>query len=244
MKSLNFTHIALFLSLFFHLIVLTTGRAITAASYEPMERYNIRLLMSGNNIPSVQIKKSVIANKGQKKISSLIAENKQLQPITSENLPVANQPVIKETIVSNEAKSDMQAGETVAPSLATEPVEKEPVGNVRQGRETEKTGVEYRKAKKLTEYMAVIKAMIENNKEYPAFARQLGLQGTVVVRVSISPDGRIKDMQIITTSGHKSLDRSALGAVRTSGPFKSPVDYGLSDVTVDIPITFKLNERG
>jgi len=128
--------------------------------------------------------------------------------------------------------------------LATEPAEKEPVVNMRQGIETEKTGVEYRKAKKLTEYLAVIKAMVENNKEYPVFSRQLGLQGTVVIRVSISPDGKIKDTQIITTSGHKSLDRSVLGAVRRSGPFKPPIDYGLSDVTFDIPITFKLDERG
>jgi len=32
-----------------------------------MERYNIRLLMSDNNIPSGKINKSVITNKGQKK---------------------------------------------------------------------------------------------------------------------------------------------------------------------------------
>jgi hypothetical protein len=174
MKSMNFTYIALFLSLSFHLIVLTTGRAITVTSYEPMERYNIRLLMSDNNIPSGQINKSVITHKGQKKkISSLIAEKKHLMPITTEDLSVANQSAEKENIVSNEAKSNVQAEETFATSLATEPAEKEPVVNMRQGIETEKTGVEYRKAKKLTEYLAVIKAMVENNKEYPVFSRLL-----------------------------------------------------------------------
>jgi hypothetical protein len=73
-----------------------------------MERYNIRLLMSDNNIPSGQINKSVITNKGQKKkISSLIAEKKHLMPITTEDLSVANQSAEKENVVSNEAKSNV-----------------------------------------------------------------------------------------------------------------------------------------
>jgi protein TonB len=120
---------------------------------------------------------------------------------------------------------------------------KDAISNIWQGNKAEKTGDEAYKAKKLAEYMAIIRAIIENNKEYPAFAKQLRLQGTVIVRVSIYPNGRIKNVDVITTSGHKSLDKSALGAVKASEPFKPPANYGLLDVTVDIPITFKLTER-
>ena len=95
-------------------------------------------------------------------------------------------------------------------------------------------------AARLPDFLAVVKSMVENNREYPAMARQLGLQGTVTVRVSIRGDGSIAAVAVDGSSGHKALDKAALSAVRRSAPFKPPVGFGLGEVTVEIPIVYRL----
>jgi protein TonB len=50
--------------------------------------------------------------------------------------------------------------------------------------------------------------------EYPSLARKRGYQGTVVLEVFVETDGRVGNLRIIESSRHKSLDRSAMKAVR------------------------------
>jgi protein TonB len=49
---------------------------------------------------------------------------------------------------------------------------------------------------------------------YPAIARKRGYEGTVVLEVLVRPDGRVGDLRIITSSGHKTLDKSAMKTVK------------------------------
>lgn len=49
---------------------------------------------------------------------------------------------------------------------------------------------------------------------YPSIARKRGYQGTAVLEVFVKMDGRVGDLRIIESSGHKLLDRSAMKAVR------------------------------
>ena len=93
---------------------------------------------------------------------------------------------------------------------------------------------------RLTEYLATVRAQVESAKDYPAFARQLRLQGTATVRVAIGQDGRLRNAVILTSSGHARLDKAALAAVRNAGRFVPPENYHLGEVSVDIPITYKL----
>jgi protein TonB len=95
-------------------------------------------------------------------------------------------------------------------------------------------------ASRLPDYLAAVRTQVENHKDYPAFARQLKQQGTVTVRVTIGSDGRLREAAVSNSSGHASLDKAALAAVRNAGRFRAPDDFGLGDVTVDIPITYKL----
>ncbi|HBG06138.1 MAG: hypothetical protein A2075_02450 [Geobacteraceae bacterium GWC2_58_44] len=95
-------------------------------------------------------------------------------------------------------------------------------------------------AARLPDYLTVVRGMVENNREYPAMARQLGLQGTVTVRVSIRGDGSLAALSVEGSSGHKALDKAALSAVRRSAPFKAPAGFGLGQVTVEIPIVYRL----
>ena len=92
----------------------------------------------------------------------------------------------------------------------------------------------------LGSYLASVRTQVEAHKDYPAFARQLRLQGTVTVRVEIGSDGRLRAATILASSGHSHLDKAALAAVRNAGRFPAPENFSRSDVVVDIPITFKL----
>jgi protein TonB len=92
----------------------------------------------------------------------------------------------------------------------------------------------------LGNYLASVRTQVEAHKDYPAFARQLRLQGTVTVRVEIGSGGRLRAATILASSGHTHLDKAALAAVRNAGRFPAPENFSLGDVIVDIPITFQL----
>ena len=49
---------------------------------------------------------------------------------------------------------------------------------------------------------------------YPATARRLGIQGTTLLRVFVSTDGRVTDVGVERTAGHGDLDDAAADAVR------------------------------
>jgi TonB family protein len=94
---------------------------------------------------------------------------------------------------------------------------------------------------RLADYLALVRAAVENNRTYPPVARQLGLQGTVLLRLVIDRDGTIERITLVHSSGHKSLDKAAQAAARAGGPFRKPADFGLNGTTLDIPITYILN---
>jgi protein TonB len=49
---------------------------------------------------------------------------------------------------------------------------------------------------------------------YPSSARRLGAQGTTMLRVHVLADGRIGDVDIEESAGHRDLDQAAADAVR------------------------------
>jgi protein TonB len=84
-------------------------------------------------------------------------------------------------------------------------------------------------------------AYLENPKpKYPATARKLGFQGTVVLRVLISVEGNPAEIRVEKSSGHQVLDEAALTAVK-QWRF-DPAHEGEAPVAawVDVPIRFRL----
>ncbi|MCG2824306.1 MAG: energy transducer TonB, partial [Desulfobulbaceae bacterium] len=90
------------------------------------------------------------------------------------------------------------------------------------------------------EYLAQVRTQVEARKFYPSMARQLKMQGTVVVAAAISRDGVLRSAEVRASSGSQQLDHAAVKAVMHASPFAAPADFGLDAVTVDIPLTFKL----
>jgi protein TonB len=89
-------------------------------------------------------------------------------------------------------------------------------------------------------YLSIVRTRIETKKHYPPFARNLQHEGTVIVNVTIGSGGAIISAGIVKSSGYASLDKAALEAVRKAGPFPSPTSFGLGQISVTVPLAFKL----
>jgi len=49
---------------------------------------------------------------------------------------------------------------------------------------------------------------------YPTMSRRLGEQGSVVLRIKITPNGAASEVQVLQSSGYTRLDRSAIDAIQ------------------------------
>ena len=68
-------------------------------------------------------------------------------------------------------------------------------------------------------YMEMVLLRIERHKIYPRNARVRQVEGEVTVRFIITPEGNVRAVEVVKTSGDKSLDRAALAAVKGAAPF-------------------------
>ncbi len=82
---------------------------------------------------------------------------------------------------------------------------------------------------------------VRRHRNYPAIAQEMGLEGTVEVRVVVAPDGTLASPPTIDEScGHEVLDDEALRIVRRAAPF--PPLVGRSQrVTLRVPVHFHLD---
>ena len=75
---------------------------------------------------------------------------------------------------------------------------------------------------------------------YPRRARRLGYEGTVLLKVLIDENGRVDNLTVLESSGHDTLDRAALSAVK-NWLFEPGTEDGLKKkMWVKIPIRFDL----
>jgi len=72
---------------------------------------------------------------------------------------------------------------------------------------------------------------------YPPASRRAGESGTVILAVTVTPDGMPSDVEVMRSSGFTALDQAAVDAVR-KWRFKVNSDGGTS--RVQLPVTFKL----
>lgn len=90
-------------------------------------------------------------------------------------------------------------------------------------------------------YLEMVKLKIERQKKYPDIARTRQIEGRVTIRFVITPEGNIKGLKIVKTSGHNHLDQAALTAVKLSAPFpKPPKQFFKGEITLAITVVFEL----
>ena len=80
--------------------------------------------------------------------------------------------------------------------------------------------------------------------DYPAFARRLGHEGRVVIRIQVLSSGAVGTASIERSSGYAVLDEVALATIKR-WRFRPAQQAGQPvDAILNVPITFKLHESG
>ncbi len=79
---------------------------------------------------------------------------------------------------------------------------------------------------------------------YPAFARRLGHEGRVIIRVRVLPTGVVGAADVARSSGYAVLDEAALTTIKR-WRFRPAQQSGQTvDATLDVPISFRLHDQG
>lgn len=78
---------------------------------------------------------------------------------------------------------------------------------------------------------------------YPEDARQQGVQGRTIVQFVVEKDGSIANIEVVRTSGNKSLDKEAFRVVKSMPKWKPGSQRGkIVRVRYTLPVSFKLND--
>lgn len=90
-------------------------------------------------------------------------------------------------------------------------------------------------------YLEMVRLKIERYKKYPDVARVKNIEGLVVVRFIITPDGGVREVKVIQYSRNPALDLAALRAVKDAAPFpKPPKRLFKGEIPLELMIVFEL----
>ncbi|MBI78633.1 MAG: hypothetical protein CMM53_12825, partial [Rhodospirillaceae bacterium] len=79
--------------------------------------------------------------------------------------------------------------------------------------------------------------------EYPNRARRRGQEGALILRITVSDNGKPSSIKVIKTSGHQILDQAAIDAV-WNWQFQPAKKRGLAvKASIDLPVVFQLKNK-
>ncbi|HXV23309.1 MAG TPA: energy transducer TonB [Alphaproteobacteria bacterium] len=79
---------------------------------------------------------------------------------------------------------------------------------------------------------------------YPTAARRRGIEGEVLIAVTVGADGGAEHVEVLRSSGHSMLDRAAIEAL-ARWRFEPARNAGQAVAgTIEIPVTFRLTDPG
>jgi protein TonB len=78
-------------------------------------------------------------------------------------------------------------------------------------------------------------------RHYPSTAKLNGWEGKVVLKVSIRPDGHLKGVEVVESSGHDTLDQAAIEVVRRACPLHMKEEVTAPLVVMKLPVVYKLS---
>jgi len=85
---------------------------------------------------------------------------------------------------------------------------------------------------------------IARSKYYPRIARKRGFEGQPVVAFTLGHEGTLLELSIATPSPFKVLDKAALDAVKSAGPYPPiPKLLKADSIQFNLPISFMLEEQ-
>lgn len=91
-------------------------------------------------------------------------------------------------------------------------------------------------------YLGRIRAELSRCRRYPYQAKRLGIEGTVYLRFSIGRNGSTGQVAFARGTTDAELRAAALESLRAASPFEPPPPELGSGLTVEVPISFVLEE--
>lgn len=92
------------------------------------------------------------------------------------------------------------------------------------------------------QYLAKIRSLIEQNKDYPKTAKRLNQSGKVFIKFVITKDGEIKNCSIEKSSQFESLDKASLEILMKIANFEAiPKELNRSSWEITVPISYQIN---
>lgn len=89
-------------------------------------------------------------------------------------------------------------------------------------------------------YLGRLRQRVYEALRYPSTARRRGLTGTVVLELTVRPDGAIGRVVVVDSSSHATLDQAAVETVRSLRPQPFPADLPSRTLHVRLPVVFEL----
>ena len=96
------------------------------------------------------------------------------------------------------------------------------------------------RAEMKNELLTLLHTAIQNHQHYPLMAMEMERQGRTTVGFILFPDGSIKNLHMVQSSGTQSLDQAALEAVQNAAPFKEIHRFLDSAQAFNIDVVFEL----
>lgn len=187
-----------------------------------------------STVLEAKIKKTISAKSTQKTLAISATRQPQKRRITGEQPEAVKkkEPVIVTELLPVQHKeqvdasiSDVSVNDTQSVAIPTKSSQTT-IGGKIKAREA---------------YYETLKRWIEKHKSYPRRARLKGLEGEVVLLVTLDKMGRIIAQEMVSRSGYKILDRSAIKALKSASPFPAiPDSLGTTKVTLQIPFAYYL----
>ncbi|UCD11499.1 MAG: energy transducer TonB, partial [Nitrospinaceae bacterium] len=90
-------------------------------------------------------------------------------------------------------------------------------------------------------YFSSVRSRVAGNRHYPVPARRRGHEGRPVVSFLLNKAGELRELSLLESSGHATLDRAALAAVEKAAPFPAiPEMLGERSMRFKLPVSFRL----
>ncbi|MFT5433631.1 MAG: protein TonB [Myxococcota bacterium] len=94
-------------------------------------------------------------------------------------------------------------------------------------------------------YISKVTRAVHRRHRYPRAAARAGLEGRVLVELTIDATGKIIQKRVIESSGHAVLDRAALAAIGSVGSLPTPPsELRWTRQSMRVPFVYGLSPRG
>ena len=100
------------------------------------------------------------------------------------------------------------------------------------------------KDKRYISYAGLIKQKISYHWKYPEEALEYLIEGNLTAFFSLSSDGTMREIKIISSSGHEILDREVIRAITAAAPFPPFLDtIRVSKLNINANFDYRLTTR-